>query len=177
MYIFVVSFQKKAKAATSSVLTKFSQSQIQEMKEVRDFPWLPLLSVLTHGHAQWTRICVSIFLIIDFFSMNAQRDSTLRRHLLTVGLISLIPHFLHFHCMSLMCHMYKSRNVWKYILWLLRTAKTYTRAFAACINPCPAEPGYTLPLQIVYIQIRSQLIWICTVCHKVCEFIATIRIK
>ena len=24
---------------------------------------------------------------------------------------------------------------------------------------------------------RSQLIWICTVCHQVCEFIATIRIK
>ena len=24
---------------------------------------------------------------------------------------------------------------------------------------------------------RSQLIWICTVCHKVCEFIAAIRIK
>ena len=28
-------------------------------------------------------------------------------------------------------------------------------------NPCPAEPGYTLSLQTV----KIQLIWICTVCH------------
>ena len=49
------------------------------------------------------------------------------------------------------------------------------------LNPCPAEPGYTLPLQTVKIQISwllwSQLIWICTVCHSECEFISTIWIK
>ena len=55
------------------------------------------------------------------------------------------------------------------------------------VNPCSAEPGYTLPLQTVLIQIccllkksadfRSQLICICTVCHSVCEFISTILIK
>ena len=33
------------------------------------------------------------------------------------------------------------------------------------VNPCPAEPRYTLPLQTVQIQISWQLIWICTVCH------------
>ena len=38
------------------------------------------------------------------------------------------------------------------------------------INPCPSEPGYTLPLQ-------SQLIWICTICHSELEFITTIQIK
>ena len=38
------------------------------------------------------------------------------------------------------------------------------------LNPGPAEIGYTLPLQ----QCRSQLIWISTVCHSVCEFVSTI---
>ena len=33
------------------------------------------------------------------------------------------------------------------------------------VNPSPAEPRYTLPLQTVQIQISWQLIWICTVCH------------
>ena len=50
------------------------------------------------------------------------------------------------------------------------------------LNPCPADPRYTLPLQTV--QIPDQLAseeanWsgICTVCHQVCEFIAAIQIK
>ena len=47
------------------------------------------------------------------------------------------------------------------------------------INPCPAEPGYTLHLQTVDPEqlASEELIWICTVCHLVYEFIATIRIK
>ena len=48
------------------------------------------------------------------------------------------------------------------------------------IKHCPAEPGYTLPLQCRSRSVgffRSQLIWICTVCHSVCEFISRIWIK
>ena len=45
------------------------------------------------------------------------------------------------------------------------------------LNPCPAEPGYSLPLQSVQIQFRSQLIWIYTVCYSICEFTSTIWIK
>ena len=49
------------------------------------------------------------------------------------------------------------------------------------VNPCPAEPGYTL----LYKQCRSwsvgfwrsQLIWICTVCHSVSDFISITWIK
>ena len=48
-------------------------------------------------------------------------------------------------------------------------------------NPCPAEPGYTLFCKQCRSRSvgfwRSQLIWICTVCHQVCKFIATIWIK
>ena len=49
------------------------------------------------------------------------------------------------------------------------------------IKPCPAEPGYTLFCKQCRSRSvgfwRSQLIWICTVCHYVHEFIATIQIK
>ena len=49
------------------------------------------------------------------------------------------------------------------------------------LNHCPAEPGYTLLCKQCRSRSvgfwRNQLIWICTVCHHVCEFIATIRIK
>ena len=49
------------------------------------------------------------------------------------------------------------------------------------VNPCPAEPGYTLFCKQCRSRSvgfwRSQLIWICTVCHQVCKFIAKILIK
>ena len=49
------------------------------------------------------------------------------------------------------------------------------------LNPCPAEPGYTLFCKQCRSRSvgfwRSQLIWICTVGHQVCKFIATIWIK
>ena len=42
------------------------------------------------------------------------------------------------------------------------------------INPCPAESGYTLPLKQCRSRSigfwRSQLIWICTVCHSLCVY-------
>ena len=40
-----------------------------------------------------------------------------------------------------------------------------------CFNPSIAEPGYVLPFW------RSQLIWICTVCYSVFEFVLTMWIK
>ena len=49
-------------------------------------------------------------------------------------------------------------------------------------NPCSAEPRY-IPCLCKQCRARSvgfwrsQLIWICTVCHSVCEFISTIWIK
>ena len=52
-------------------------------------------------------------------------------------------------------------------------------SFAVSINPSLAEHDMPCPSK----QCRSrsvglsQLIWICTVCHQVCEFIATIQIK
>ena len=49
------------------------------------------------------------------------------------------------------------------------------------INPCPAEPGYTLFCKQCRSRSvgfwRSQLIWICTVCHQECKFVAAIWIK
>ena len=49
------------------------------------------------------------------------------------------------------------------------------------INPCSAESGYTLFCKQCRSRSvgfwRSQLIWICTVYHQVCKFIATIWIK
>ena len=49
------------------------------------------------------------------------------------------------------------------------------------LNPCPAEPGYTLFCKQCRSRsvgfFRSQLIWICTVCHQVCKFIKTVWIK
>ena len=69
----------------------------------------------------------------------------------------------------------------------LQTAETLVRChilqcpiwvftvFLWTFNPCPAEPGYTLFCKQIFW--RSQLIWICTVCHQVCKFIATIWIK
>ena len=48
------------------------------------------------------------------------------------------------------------------------------------VNHCH-EPGYTCLCKQCRSRwvgfFRSQLIWICTVCHQVCEFIATIQIK
>ena len=53
--------------------------------------------------------------------------------------------------------------------------------FVFLFNPCPAEPGYTLFCKQCRSRSvgfwRSQLIWICTVCHSECEFISTICIK
>ena len=49
--------------------------------------------------------------------------------------------------------------------------------YCGVLNPFPAEPGYTLLLQTDPDQLASQLIWICTVCHTVYEFISTIWIK
>ena len=53
--------------------------------------------------------------------------------------------------------------------------------FAWQFNPCPAEPGYTLFCKQCKARSvgfwRSQLIWICTVCHQECKFVATIWIK
>ena len=49
------------------------------------------------------------------------------------------------------------------------------------VNPCPAEPGYTcLCKQCRSRSVgfwRSQMIWICTVCHLICKFVATTWIK
>ena len=49
------------------------------------------------------------------------------------------------------------------------------------LTPCPAEPGFTLFSKQSRSRSvgfwRSQLIWICTVCHQEYEFIATIWIK
>ena len=55
------------------------------------------------------------------------------------------------------------------------------QVFFVHINPCPAEPGYTLFCKQCRSRSvgfwRSQLIWICTVWHQECKFIATILIK
>ena len=60
-------------------------------------------------------------------------------------------------------------------VWHLIVIKTVS------FNPCPAEPGYTLFCKQCRSRSvgfwRSQLIWICTVCHSECEFISTICIK
>ena len=51
------------------------------------------------------------------------------------------------------------------------------------LNPCPAEPGYTLPLQTVQIQIswllkkQIDLNLHCLPCHSVYELMSTILIK
>ena len=49
------------------------------------------------------------------------------------------------------------------------------------LNPCPAETGYILFCKQCRSRSvgfwRSQLIWICTVCHQVCKFITKIWIK
>ena len=54
-------------------------------------------------------------------------------------------------------------------------------AMKAKLNPCPAEPGYILFCKQCRSRSvgfwRSQLIWICIVCHQVCKFITTIWIK
>ena len=69
------------------------------------------------------------------------------------------------------------------IIWILYSYGAVLDVKPVCsearyvLNPCPAESGYTLPLQTVQIQISRLLIWICTVCHSVCEFISTIWIK
>ena len=51
------------------------------------------------------------------------------------------------------------------------------------VNPDPAEPGYTLPLQTVENQISwlqkkpADLDWICTVCHSLCDVISAVWIR
>ena len=56
-----------------------------------------------------------------------------------------------------------------------------TNSIPNLFNPCPAEPGYTLFCKQCRSRsvgfFRSQLIWICTVCHQVCKFITKIWIK
>ena len=61
-----------------------------------------------------------------------------------------------------------------------KTFKDFICFISAGINPCPVEPGYALPLQTAdpdQLASRSQLIWIYTVCHSVCEFVSTTCIK
>ena len=58
--------------------------------------------------------------------------------------------------------------------WRLHIQKKST------INPCPTEPGYILPIQCRSRSVdffRSQLIWICTFCHSVCDYVSTTWIK
>ena len=54
-------------------------------------------------------------------------------------------------------------------------------AYFYVFKPCPAKPGYILLCKLCRSRSvgfwRSQLIWICSFCHQVCEFIAKIQIE
>ena len=69
------------------------------------------------------------------------------------------------HCLPLIQHPFKHISRWWSRLFFLQIlGQVWYR-----VNPCPAEPGYTLPCKQCRTRSvgfwRSQLIWICTVCH------------
>ena len=85
------------------------------------------------------------------------------------------------------CSMIGFKNMCFNCIALTFDLKSHTVHFGIIIQlflitPCPAEPRYILSLQTVCRSRsvgfwRSQLIWICTVCYSLCEFISTIWIK